>query len=438
VNRIALTISLICVALSSLSNVSLVQAERMTPERLWDLKRIGDAAVSPDGKQLAYLVTQYDLGENSGTTSLMIQTLPTSIGVGTSPSLAIGFGTQLAVSSARSLLKDVKGLQSLSWIKRPEGDYLLYIAPTAGEESQPQAWILDSKGGTPRQLTHVSQGISNLKASPGGEAIAFTADVKMDRTVNELYEDLPKADARIIDSLLYRHWNQWHDFAYSHVHVAKFDAQGNLAEPVDIMKSLRADCPVPPFGGAEQFNFSPDGQQLSLTLKLVNNPAESTDTNIYLVDLAEGVLRNITPGMPGYDMEPRYAPDGRTLAFHSMLRAGFEADRNRIMLYDRAGGTMRETTSGLDQTVHNAVWSSDGKRMYFASEVRGTTQVYEIEIETSSLRQISSGRFDFSVISPVVGTSLVLVGQQNMLRPTELALLDSQTGQLATITDVNG
>ena len=91
----------------------------------------------------------------------------------------------------------------------------------------------------------------------------------------------------------------------------------------DLMSSLKADCPLPPFGGSEQFSFSPDGAELALTLKLVNNPAESTDSGVYLVDTSGGAPKNITPGMPGYDMEPAYSPDGRFIAFHSMERAGF-------------------------------------------------------------------------------------------------------------------
>lgn len=468
--------SLLClfaaIAIVSSSAVPAARAERLTPEKLFDLARIGDAAVSPDGKQLAYLVTRYDLAENSGTTTLLLQPLSSSMGslsnksagdqTSDASTTAVGFDTRLNVAAAKPLLADISGLGSLSWISRPDGDKLIFSAPATmldGETGEneaessealasetlasetlqtPQAWMLDPATGETTMLTEVKDGISNLKISPAGNAIAFTVDVKLDLTVNELYEDLPKADARIIDSLLYRHWNAWHDYAYSHVHVALFDDAGTLGEPKDLMQSMKADCPVPPFGGAEQFEFSPDGNELALTLKLVNDPAESTDTGVYTIPVSGGVLKNITPGMPGYDMEPRYSPDGKSLAFHSMQRAGFESDRNRIMLYDRANGGLREVTSGLDQTAHNATWSEDSKSIFFYSETRGTTQVYEIDVESSALQQVSTGRFDYSVVAEIPSSNMLLVRQQNMLRPTELALVNLDTRETVTITDVNG
>ena len=202
------------------------------------------------------------------------------------------------------------------------------------------------------------------------------------------------------------------------------------------MRSLKADCPVPPFGGVEQFAFAPDGKQLALTIKLVNNPAESTDTSLFLVNAEGGPLKNITPGMPGYDVEPRYSPDGRYIAFHSMERPGFEADRNRIMLFDRASGALRELTEGLDQTTHHASWSQDSQRLTFDSEYRGTTQVFEIDVTSAQVKQVTSGQFDFSAMG--VTSSGLLVKQQSMIRPTELALFGPGGKAMATITDVNG
>ncbi len=200
--------------------------ERLTPETLWDLGRIGDAAVSPDGTQLAYLVTRYDLKANEGSTSLMLQPLSLKGQTETSGKKSVAFETPLANSSAKAVLKDVKGLGSLGWLNHASGPKLVYIAPAEEEEGdeteekskeddeeegddegddddsgKPQAWMIDPSGGEPTQLTHVKEGVGNLKTSPSGDAIAFTVDVKMDPKVTELYEDLPKADARIIDSL---------------------------------------------------------------------------------------------------------------------------------------------------------------------------------------------------------------------------------------------
>lgn len=427
-------------------------ADRLTPEKLWDLARIGDAAVSPDGTQLAYLVTRYDLEANEGTTSLMLQPIdsaPSDVG-----KKATAFETSLAAPQAKALLKDVKGLGSLRWLNHSTGEKLVYIAPAKmdkapqdgeadggtddEEDEKPQAWMIDPDGGPATQLTFHDDGVGNLISSPSGDSIAFTVDVKMDPKVDELYPDLPKADARIIDSLMYRHWNAWHDYAYSHVHVAKIDDQGQASDPIDLMASLKADCPLPPFGGAEQFSFSPDGKEISLTLKLVNNPSESTDSNVYLVSVDGGPLKNITPGMPGYDMNPVYSPDGRFLAFHSMERAGFESDRNRIMLYDRSNGDLKDLTEGLDQTTHHASWSDDGASLFFYSEKRGTNQVFRIDARTGELQQVSLGRFNFSLVSAVPKSNLLLVKQQSMLRPYELAVIDTETKQLTTITDVNG
>lgn len=411
------------------------ESQRLTPETLVGLGRLGDAVVSPDGLQVAYLVTHQNLADNSSTVSLLLQ----SLSMHPSDHQAIGFGSPLVSSEPTVLLKGIKGLGALNWIRRPEGDRLLYIAPGQGEEPKPQAWLMDpSRPAEAIQITSLEHGIANLKPSPTGEQIAFTVDVKLDATVNELYADLPKADARIIDSLMYRHWDAWHDYRYSHLHVARLAQDGTLESMIDLMQDLKADCPLPPFGGADQFSFSPDGMEMALTLKLVDRPAESTDSGVYLISVSGGDLKLISPDMPGYDMEPRYSPDGKFIAFQSMERPGFEADRNRIMLYDRSSGGMREVTYGLDQTTHETLWSEDSQSLYFCSETNGTRQVFRIGVDGTGLKQITNGYFDFSLIGQVRESPWLLIKQQNSLRPNELALANSQDGNVLTITDVNG
>jgi len=392
--------------------------ERMTAEMLWRLGRLEGGALSPDGSRVAYGVRRYDLARNSGLSELRV--------------------ADRNGDNDRVIAANLKGLGSVQWVVRAEGLRLFYIAvPGDVEGAVPQAYMVDADRGSPVAVTRIESGIANLKVSPTGTHLAFTVDVKMDPTASELHADLPLADARIIDGLLYRHWNAWHDYAYSHLHVAPLNADGTAGPAVDSMAGLRADCPVPPFGGEEQFAWSPDGREIAATWKLVNNPAESTDTGIFLMGIDRPSDRRcITPGMPGYDNDPVYSPDGRWIAFHSMERAGFEADRNRIMLYDRASGALRELTEGLDRTAHGSLWSADSRSVFFTSEHVGTTQIFEIALERPDARQVTRGWFDWRLcgVDPSGG---LLAARQNMIRPEELASVSGADGSAADVTHVN-
>jgi dipeptidyl aminopeptidase/acylaminoacyl peptidase len=431
-------LAFMCLIVSSMVAVT-VRADEpslMSPEALWKLGRIGEAAVSPDGDRVAFTVTRYNLAANEGKTDLVVGSLPNPDAAG--DQTAVAFNTPLVeMKKQRVIVKGAKGLGSVQWLRRGDSLSIVYIAPGAEEPNDAQIWSIPPEGGEPKQLTKVAGGVGNLKASPTGAHLAFTVDVKLDPTPQEIYPDLPKADARIIDSLMYRHWNAWHDYAYSHVHVAKIQDDGSLGEPVDLMAGLKFDCPLPPMGGADEFNFSPDGDELALTIKAVNNPAESTDSSVMLVSLEGGPMNNITVGMNGYDKNPVYSPDGRYIAFQSMERPGFEADRNRIMLYDRTNGYIEEITEQLDQSAHNVRWNAGSDTLFFDSEYSGTQQVYSMAIHTRQVQQITSGTFNFQVVDSIPNSQIVLLTQQNMLRPAELAAVDIETRKTTTLTSTN-
>lgn len=392
---------------------------RMTPELLWKLGRLGDATVSTDGKYVAYAVARYKLEENKGTSTLYIRTLAN--------------GKELAAVRNWSSLGDVQFGPS------PFGERV-YFTGSSGEieDQSSQAWSVNPIDGGLVQLSDLEDGLANLKVSPTGEHLAFTMDVKLDDTVNDLYEDLPEADARIIDSLMFRHWNAWHDYKYSHLHIAKVDDTGRIEEPVDLMKELKADCPVPPFGGAEQFAWAPDGQQIAYTLKDVPRWAESTNSDVYVVDIdSPDSSRNITEGMEGYDNDPVYSPDGKYLAFHSMERPGFEADRNRVMIYDRSTEKISDATEGIDRTAHGTLWLPDSSGLLFASEHRGTTQLFAVTPGKPGARQVSQGRFQWSPKAIMPDGDRALVSYNTTERPAELAMLWLKDGAFEPLTSIN-
>ena len=396
-----------------------VQAERMTPELLWQLGRLEGGTLSPDGQWVAYGVRRYSLSDNRGWSELHVIHLPS--------------GRDRLVADRLSTLNSVQ------WVRRSEGIRLLFLAKHQDASDRPaQLFVLDPQQGDPQQVGNFERPIDNVKASPTGKEIAFTQDVKLDPTVQDIFPDLPKADARIIDSLMFRHWNAWHDFAYSHVHVAAWSEDGQLGPPRDLMRNLRTDCPLPPFGGAEQFDWSPDGREMALTMKLVNNWAESTDSDIYLVPVDEPEYRRcITHGLNGYDTDPRYSPDGHWIAFHSMERPSFEADRNRILLFNRATGAIHEVTEGLDQTAHDARWTPDSRALLFASETRGTKQLFRIAPGTPSAVPLTKGWYDWRICELAEDGVHVLVARQSMLRPEELCLLNLQDGSIKEVTHIN-
>ena len=399
---------------------SLQAAERMTPELLWKLGRLGSSCVDSSGTSVAYSVRHYDLEQNSGTSAIYVMDLQT--------------GKQ------RQLIGNLKSAAALQFVHRPGGLSLFFegVPADADKDAKTQVWSVDPAGGKPRQITQLESGVANLKVSPTGKHLAFTAEVKMDKTVNEIYQDLPKADARIIDSLMYRHWNAWHDYAFSHLHVAALNDDDTVGKVVDLMEGVRANCPLPPFGGAEQYNWSPDGKEIAFTAKVVNNPAESTDSDVYLVAVdGSDTVRCITHGMNGYDNDPVYSPDGKFIAFHSMQRPGFEADRNRIMLFDRASGQMRELTEGLDQTAHGARWMPDSQSLVFRSEHRGCDQLFRIFLNSQGSQQITHGLFNWAVHDVLPDGKTLLVASQNMLRPWELSALNLEDQSVTGLTGIN-
>jgi dipeptidyl aminopeptidase/acylaminoacyl peptidase len=394
--------------------------DRLTPELLWQLKRVSGPAVSPDGSQFVYGIRQYDIEANRGSTDLWIMSVE-----GGSPQ-------QLTNTPASEF--------NYTW--RPDGRRIGFLSSQSGSA---QLWEMNPDGSGVRQVTDIDGGIGNFSYSPDSGHIAFTRAVMLDETANEIHPDLPLANARIIDELMYRHWDTWHDYTYSHLFVAAY-SDGGVGEPIDVMPGERHDTPLSPFGGGEQIGWSADGSKIAYTSKKMTGAAYAVSTNseIYVYDLESRSTTNLTDGMMGYDTEPRFSPDGRQIAWLSMERDGYEADRNRLFVQELAGGTPRELTVGFDQDVHSPEWGADGQSIYFTSDVRGTVQFYVTSVpggQTSAgqIRKITDGVHNyggFGLTNSAGGTGII-ASRTSMSAPADIYSVDPTTGAATQLTFAN-
>lgn len=391
----------------------------ITPELLWKLARLGEADLSSDGRLAAFAVRRFELSENKGRTSVYI--------------LDINSGKE------KLLLSDWPSLSDLHFAPSPYGERLYLVGKQDPESKKSaQVYAVNPLDGGVLQVTDVKDGVGSLKVAPNGKHLAYTVEVKLDQEVKEVYADLPKADARIIDGLMYRHWNEWHDYKYSHVNLAPIGKDGKAGKPVDLLEGRKVDSPVPPFGGSSQFDWSPNGEWFAYTLKDEPRMAETTNSDVYLLKVSSPRDQiNVSRNNRGYDNDPIFSPDGKSLAYHSMAREGFESDRNRIMVYDLASGRSSEATAGLDQTVHGTLWTPDSKGFLFVSETRGTSQIFSLGRDARNLRQVSQGRYDWSLRAVFPDGKRALAGFARMERPEELAILDLSEKAPTTVSSLN-
>ncbi|UPL48395.1 S9 family peptidase [Hymenobacter sublimis] len=385
-----------------------------TPELLWKLGRLGEMQVSPDRRTVAYTVTRYSLSENKGNTDIWV--------------------VPVAGGAARQLTTTPTSESTLNW--RPDGK-LTFLS---GEGGTDQLYVMNADGSGKQKLSEFTdEGPANLKYAPTGKFILYTQDVKTGKSVQDWYPDLPKADAKLIDDLNYRHWNVWDDFKSSHVF---FQPVGDDGKPTgygkDVMPGEKFDAPLAPLGGSEQLAFSPDGYRLAYTSRKLYGKAEaeSTNSDIYLYDIREGKTQNLSEGLGGYDTEPSFSPDGSQVAWLSMATPGFESDRNGIVVYDFKTKKREDITNGSEQAAANIRWSPDGKTIYFVSVLEGTEQLFSIPSKGGKIRQLTKGAHNYNAFE-LAGNDVAIANKTTQAQPADLVRIDLKTGRETTLTRIN-
>ena len=387
------------------------QAGKLTPELLWKLGRVSEMQISPDGKTILYGITYYSLEENKGNRDLY--SIPVSGGNPTK-------------------LTDTKESE-YNAVWRPDGKKIAYLSAQNGSM---QIWEMNPDGSDKKQVSDIEDGINGFAYSPALNNILFIKDVKLDKTVNDIYTDLPKANAMLFDDLMYRHWDAWTDFSYSHVFFTSYDTTTQKTGVyTDIMKDEKFDSPLTPDGGMEQITWSPDGKQIAYTCKKLHGKEEaiSTNSDIYIYNIVTKATTNISEEMPGYDQDPMFSPDGKKIVWSSMKTAAFESDKKRIMLYDFATKQHTDLSESFDQSSSNFKWDPlDNNLIYFISGINATYQVYSVNITTKQITLISKGTHDYTDIAATLDKpekskyfQTRLIGtKMSMSLPTEIFRID--------------
>ena len=395
---------------------ALTTNDRMTPEALWAMGRIGGAAASPDGKTVAYQVGYYSVKQNKSHQMLYTQTAD---------------GKQQTV-----LTKSAKSETDPAWIEG--GKRIAFL-------TEGQLWSMAPDGTDRRQLTKSDIDIEGFKFSPDGKKVILIKSLPYHESIKKNPEDLPLATGRLVTDLNYRHWDHYVE-SIPHPFVANVTEQG-VDEGVDMLKDEPYECPMAPFGGVEQLNWSPDSKFVAYTCRKKTgvNYAVSTDSDIYLYDIATGNTRNLckpadykpvdfdpTKTMKtqainhqkedlnmGYDVNPKFSPDGRYIAWQSMARDGYESDRNRLCIYTLADGTKNYVTETFDSNVDDFCWANDSHTLYFIGVWHACENLYQTNLR-GEVKQLTDDWADFGSVQLLNNGNKLLASRHSFQQGDEL------------------
>ena len=389
------------------------------------MQRLGEFQGSPNGDRIAFSVRTTDFEANRGRTDIW--------------TVSTGGG------DAAPLTTDPAGDTNPRWA--PDGKSLYFLSTRSGSS---QVWRVPVPGSDKQavQVTDLPLDVANLTLSPDGSRIAFSLEVFPDcptlacTTQRLEAREKDKTSGQLYDGGFVRHWDTWSDGRKNHLFVASLQG-GRAGAPVDLTKGLEGDAPSRPFGGAEEYAFSPDGRTVVFALRLAGekNREETWSTNL---DLYESPVdgsrppRNLTASNLAWDTQPAFSPDGRTLAYLAMKRPGYESDRFWIKVRDLSVGGGKQPERILagdwDRSANDLLFSKDGKTLYVTAADTGQVPLFAIDVASGAVRKLVD---EGSTHTPTLAGDRIAFGLDHLRSPVELHTVMPDGSGLAKITDVN-
>lgn len=385
-----------------------VKDGRLSAEVLHLLGQVGGVAVAPDGKTVLYGVSYGDIAQNKRNREL--------------------FTVAIDGTNKTQITHSEKSENEAQWIKNGEKIAFLYDS---------QIWEMNVDGSARTQISKYEKGIDGFKFSPDGTKILFISNVETVHAPSAQYPDLDKASGRIIDSLMYKHWDEW-TTSVPHSFVADYDGKG-LSNIIDILEGEPFESPMKPWGGIEQLDWSPDSRTIAYTCrkKTGKEYTQSTNSDIYLYNFQTKETKNLTEGMMGYDTNPKFSPDGSFIAWQSMERDGYESDKNRLFIMELSTGEKKYITEDFDYNVDEFCWDHLGGTLFFVANVLGTSQLFHVDAlsHEGTIVKLTEGDHDYISVALTNG---YLVGLRHSLSaPNEVYRVNLADGTQTNISQEN-
>jgi dipeptidyl aminopeptidase/acylaminoacyl peptidase len=404
------------ISLFCLFTIFVAQAQNvMSPQLLWSLGRLGNTTLLPDNKTLVYSVKKFNIEDESSITHFYVLDILTG-------------KSEIFIENAKGVsnLQTLKSKPNTLFFKRNQ-DWVAYDFKTKTETKTP-----------------LPDGVDDIKPSENINYLIASKSVKIKSTIADLSPELKKASGKIYDDLMYRHWDSWNDEYTRHPFILTID-KNKYVSVFDILKEYPYSCPTNPFGGSEDYIISADGKTVYYVTKekFGKEYAKSTNTDIFQYDINKQEAINLTKDFKGYDKSPQLSPDGTKLAWLSMPRDGYEADKNRLMILDLATKKYTDLTLNQDITVNQYIWSNDGQSIFAIIPQGGTQPIIEFKLgkdfnqfePKKQVKTISSGNFNYTAIFDA-GTHLITT-REDMNHASDIWSINKKNGQLKQLTQIN-